>query len=76
MKDLLEALLVEMVDRADKLEVREHLGTQNAMYEIHCHKGDIVKILGKDGHMISALRTVFNMIAGRQGIRINLTVVQ
>jgi len=76
MKDLLEAILVEIVDRADELDVVELLGTQNAMYEIHCHKGDIGKILGRDGHMITALRTIFSSIASRQGLRINLTVVQ
>lgn len=76
MKDLLEDILHELVEYPDSLKVQETIGTQNAIYEIHCHTTDIGKIIGKEAHMIGALRTIFNVIAGKKGYRINLTVIQ
>ncbi len=76
MKDLVQQILRMLVDRPDDIRVTEMAGATRLVYEVRCHRGDIGKVIGKDGKTVGAVRTLLNVIASRQNKRVLLEVVE
>ena len=63
MKDLVSIIAKALVDDPDKVMVTEINGTQSCVIELKVSKGDIGKIIGKQGHTVIAIRTILGAAA-------------
>lgn len=76
MKELIQHMVRMLVDEPGEVEVRALEGASTWIYELRCHTGDVGKVIGKEGKTVSALRTLVNTVAARQGHRAVLEVVE
>jgi uncharacterized protein len=58
MKELLEAIAKALVDNPDQVQVRAIEGEEVTVLELRVHPSDLGKVIGRQGHMAQALRTI------------------
>lgn len=75
MKQLLEAIIRELVDHPEEIKIAEIDGEKTVVFELRCNEGDLGKVIGKNGKTVSAIRTILSTIAAKQGRRAMLEVV-
>ena len=76
MKEFVEYIVKNLVDNPDKVKITEIGGTQTLIIELSVEKADIGKIIGKKGKTINAIRTLLMSVASRNGIRVNLEILE
>ena len=73
MKQFLEYLLSQIVDDQKELVVEEISIEENSFqYNIKAAQSDIGKIIGKDGKIIQAIRSVAKILAVKENIRVRI----
>lgn len=75
MQDILEFILknITTVPEDVKIEVEEVEGTSN--YIVTVNPADVGRIIGKEGKVIKAIRTIMRVIAIQRGVHIRISVV-
>ncbi len=58
MKEMIEYILKSIVDYPDRVKINEVTGEKISVLEISVDSSDIGKIIGKQGRVIKALRTI------------------
>lgn len=76
MKDFVAYIVKNLVDNPDKVLINEIGGTQTLIIELSVDKADIGKIIGKRGKTINAIRTLLMSVASRNGVRVNLEIIE
>lgn len=72
MEELVEYLVKALVDHPDRVEIRQYGGERSIVFEIKVADEDMGKIIGRQGRMASALRTIVNAAAMKQHKRVSL----
>jgi predicted RNA-binding protein YlqC (UPF0109 family) len=72
---VLEYVAGWLVDHPDEVEVSEAEGERGTVLEISVNPEDVGKIIGKQGRIIRALRTVARAAAQREGANVSVEVV-
>jgi len=67
MKDLLEYLAKALVDNPDDVHVEVIEGERSVILQLRVHVDDIGKVIGKQGRIAQALRTLVKAAATKQG---------
>lgn len=57
-KELVEETAKALVDRPDKVQVREIVGEQTTVLELRVATEDLGKVIGKQGKTARAMRTI------------------
>lgn len=76
MRELIEQILREVVTHKDSVVITEVAGEKTRIFEIRCHKEDVGKVIGKSGKTIGAIRNLLGVLAGRDGKKAVLEVVE
>ena len=76
MKEFVEYIIKNLVDNPDKVKINEIGGTHTLIIELSVEKADIGKIIGKKGKTINAVRTLLMSVASRNGVRVNLEILE
>lgn len=75
MKDLIEYLVKALVDEPDQISINEVEGPESTTYEIRVASSDLGKVIGKQGKIANALRTVIKAAAMRNKKRVYLEII-
>ena len=75
MKELLEYLAKSLVDHPDQVEVSTSEVDGTVVLELRVAKDDIGKVIGKQGRIARALRTVVKASAVKSGKRAIVEIV-
>jgi len=76
MRELVESIARRIVDHPDQVRLTEVTGEQTVILELRCHTRDVGKVIGKNGRVVAALRTLLTALAQKQGKRAVLEVVE
>lgn len=76
MKPFVEYLIKNLVDFPDEVFINEVTGDHTIILQINCNKSDVGKVIGKRGKAIDAIRVLVISIAARNGVRVNLEIVE
>ena len=74
MQELIEYVARGLVSNPDEVSVEEIPSGRLTLYEITVAEDDVGKIIGRQGKVIRALRTLVKASATRQGIRVDVDV--
>ena len=74
MEELLAYLARELVDETDAVRVERRDVGPEVMLELHVAPDDIGKVIGKQGNVARALRTVVRASAVRTGRRVHVEI--
>ena len=58
LKELLEVMIRALVDIPEEVRISEICGEQTTVFELVVAKGDLGKVIGKQGKTAKALRTI------------------
>ncbi len=76
MKEFVERLVKEIVDRPDEVKIEENLENRRMpLLELKVAKEDMGKIIGKRGKMIEALRVLLAAVSKKHRKEYQLIVV-
>ncbi|HET9958434.1 MAG TPA: KH domain-containing protein [Polyangiaceae bacterium] len=75
LKDLISTIAQALVDDPDGVEVTEIDGDHSSILELRVAKGDIGKVIGKDGRTAQSMRTLLSAAAIKLGRRVQLDIV-
>ncbi len=75
MKELVEFIARSLVDDPDAVRVTEIEADQLTTYEIEVAPDDVGKLIGRQGRIVKAIRSVVRASAARRGMRVAVEVV-
>jgi uncharacterized protein len=75
MEDLLEYLAKSLVDRPEDVRVVRARRDDTVVLELHVAPDDVGKVIGRQGRIARALRTLVRASAGHQNERAVLEIV-
>jgi uncharacterized protein len=64
-----------LVDDPDSVRVEVHEGVEGPVIELHVAEGDMGKVIGRNGSVAKALRTLIKVVGAREGRSISLEIV-
>jgi len=76
MKELLEAIAKALVDYPDEVSVNEVEGEKSLILELKVSKEDMGKVIGKQGRVAKAIRTVVKAAAVKESKRVVVEIIQ
>ena len=74
MKDLVEVIAKALVDNPDEVVVTEKVSGKNITVELHVAPGDMGKVIGKQGRIAKAIRTVMRAAAIRKDVKVKVEI--
>jgi predicted RNA-binding protein YlqC (UPF0109 family) len=74
-KELIEYIARSLVDRPDQVKVTQVEGEQSVIFELQVAQEDMGKIIGKEGRIANAMRTLLKVAAAREGKRAVLEII-
>ncbi len=75
MKELVEHMARSMVNDSDAVVVREIEGVSATIYELSVAPDDMGRVIGKQGRVANAMRTLLRVAAVKDGKRVTLEIV-
>jgi predicted RNA-binding protein YlqC (UPF0109 family) len=76
MRDLIEYIAKNLVEKPESVVVNEVAGEKTTIIEISVDREDIGRIIGKKGRTARALRTILNAVAMKQNKRAALEILE
>ena len=76
MKDLVELIAKALVDHPEQVHVEGFEDERTITLELHVASEDMGKVIGKQGRIAKAIRTVVNAAAANQKKRVLVEIVQ
>ena len=75
-RELIELMAKALVDVPDSVEVREIEGEQSSVMELRVAKGDLGKVIGKQGRTAAAMRTILSAASAKLKKRAVLDIIE
>ena len=75
MKELLETIAKSLVDNPDQVKVEVVEKEDVIVLELHVGEGDMGKVIGKQGRIAKAIRTVVKAAASRENKRAVVEII-
>ena len=76
MKEVLEVIAKALVEHPDKVSVTEIKGDNSLTLELRVADGDMGKVIGKQGKIAKAIRTVVKAAASMENMHVSVDIVQ
>jgi len=70
MKELVEAIAKSLVNNPDDVMVEEELTGTTLKLRLHVAQADMGKVIGKQGRIAKAIRTVMKAVATRENVKV------
>ena len=75
MKDLVELISKSLVDNPDDVVVKETVGESIVILEIAVSNNDVGKVIGKEGRIANAIRTIVKAAAAKQDKKVTVEIL-
>jgi len=75
MKELLTYLAKSLVDSPDDVKVSEVQGERSTILELNVAPDDMGKVIGKQGRIAQALRTIVKAASVKSGKRVTVEII-
>ena len=75
MKELVEVIAKALVDHPEEVSVNEKNEGRTLVLELHVADGDMGKVIGKQGRIAKAIRSVVKAAAAKEDTRVVVDIV-
>ena len=75
MKELVEVIAKALVDNPDEVVVTEKTEGKNVTVELHVAASDMGKVIGKQGRIAKAIRSVVKAASSKENQRVDVEIV-
>lgn len=74
MKEIVEVIAKALVDRPEAVEVSEEEQERATLLRLHVAEDDMGKVIGKQGRIAKAMRTVVKAAATRENKKVSVEI--
>lgn len=74
-EELVRFLVTALVDDQDSVDIVKRVSGDSVTYEVSLHPDDIGKVIGRQGRIIKAIRTLARASAGTTGEHVDVEVL-
>lgn len=75
MKQLVDMIVKALVDSPEQVHINETVGESIIILEISVAPDDVGKVIGKDGRIANAIRTVVKAAAAKHEKKVNVEIM-
>ena len=75
MKELVEVIAKALVENPDEVVVTEKEEGKNIIVELHVAASDMGKVIGKQGRIAKAIRSVVNAASSKDNKRVDVEII-
>lgn len=75
MKELLEYIIKSLVDNKDAVSVVEKADEKSIVFEVKVDSSEMGKIIGKQGRIAKAIRTLIKSIATKERKKVSVEIL-
>ena len=75
LKELVEVIAKALVDNPDEVVVTEKGSGKNITVELHVAADDMGKVIGKQGRIAKAIRSVVKAASSKENIKVDVEIV-
>ena len=75
MKELVEVIAKALVDNPDEVVVTERTEGKNVTVELHVAASDMGKVIGKQGRIAKAIRSVVKAASSKDNKRVDVEII-
>ena len=75
MKEILEAIILNLVDDKDAVEIKELEGEKSIVFEVKVAEKAMGKLIGKQGRLAKSIRTVVKAVASKEQKRVSIEFI-
>ncbi len=75
MKELVEVIAKALVDNPDEVVVTENVNGKNVTVELHVAADDMGKVIGKQGRIAKAIRSVVKAASSKENLKVDVEIV-
>ncbi len=68
MKEILETIITNLVDKKDSVSITEKKENNKTILEVKVAEEDMGKVIGKQGRIAKAIRTIIKSLAGKEKV--------
>lgn len=76
MRELVEFVSKKLVEHPDDVQVRVIESDNGQNFELHVNPEDMGRVIGRNGRVAKALRTLLAAAATKHDVRVNLDIVE
>ena len=76
MKEILETIILNLVDKKEAVEIKEVSGKKSIIYEVKVAESDMGRVIGKQGRLAKSIRTVIKAVAGKEHKKVTVEFVE
>ena len=75
MKEMLEIMIKNLVENPSEVQIIENFKENAITYEVKVSESDMGKVIGRQGRIAKAIRTVAKAIAAKEDKKVNIEFV-
>jgi len=75
MKELIEFIVKAIVNNPDDVVVTEEQSEGGVLLKLQVNQEDMGRVIGKQGRVVQAMRTLLRVMAAKAGTRVELVVM-
>ena len=76
MKEILEATIIALVDNKDEVSIKQTDNDKTITFEVKVSKEDMGKVIGKQGRIAKAIRTLIKAVATKEQKKVTIEFVE
>ncbi len=75
MRDILQTIIENLVENKEAIEIKQVEGEKSVVFEVKVAESDMGKIIGKEGRLAKAIRTVIKAVASKEQKRVTVEFI-
>lgn len=75
MKEILESIILNIADDKEAVFITEKIDGENVVYEVKVANGDMGRVIGKQGRIAKAIRTLMKSLGAKEKKRITIEFI-
>ena len=75
MKDSLKTIITSLVNDPSSVSINEVDGEKAIIFEVKVANSDMGRVIGKEGKMAKAIRTIMKALATKEGKKVNVEFI-
>jgi len=75
MKELIEYIARLIVTKPEEVVVTEERSEEGVVLKLQVAQEDIGRVIGKQGRVVQAMRTLLRVVAVKEGTRVDLEII-
>ncbi len=75
MKESLQSIITSLVNDENSVSINEIDGEKSIIFEVKVAQSDMGKVIGKEGRIAKAIRTIMKALAAKEGKKVSIEFI-